>query len=84
MMTFAERLKAEREAGGWTQVSLAEASGVPAGTIRDLEQKKRRPLLDTAYRLAKALGVSLDVLADEEAPSLAATKRGRPPKDKTP
>jgi transcriptional regulator with XRE-family HTH domain len=62
-MPFADILRAEREAGGWTQISLAEASGVPVWTIRDLEQGKRQPMLATAYKLAKALGVSLDMMA---------------------
>jgi transcriptional regulator with XRE-family HTH domain len=82
-MAFRDILKAEREAGGWTQVSLAKASGVPAGTIRDYEQGKRQPMLAIAHQLARALGVSLDVLAGEE-PSPAAPKRGRPAKDRTP
>jgi transcriptional regulator with XRE-family HTH domain len=65
-MSFATILKAEREAGGWTQVSLAEASGVPVGTIRDYEQGKRQPTLAIAAKLARALGVSLDVLGADE------------------
>jgi transcriptional regulator with XRE-family HTH domain len=77
-MAFADILRAEREAGGWTQISLAEASGVPVWTIRDLEQGKRQPMLATAYKLAKALGVSLDLLAAAyEAPLAKPRRRGR-------
>jgi transcriptional regulator with XRE-family HTH domain len=60
-MTFADKLKALRQEKKMTQENLAERSGIPIGTIRDYEQGKRDPLLSNAQRLAKALGVSLDV-----------------------
>ncbi len=63
-MTFGERLKTLREAAGITQAKLAEASGVPIGTIREYEQVKRDPLLPTAIKLASALGVSIEAFAD--------------------
>jgi transcriptional regulator with XRE-family HTH domain len=77
-VAFADILRAEREAGGWTQMSLAEASGVPVWTIRDLERGRRQPMLATAYKLAKALGVSLDMMAKAyETPSVKPRRRGR-------
>ena len=45
-----------------TQAGLAEAAGVPLGTIRDYEQDKRDPLASNLVKLAKALRVSLDEL----------------------
>jgi transcriptional regulator with XRE-family HTH domain len=60
---FSDVLKALRQSRGLTQPGLAKASGVPVGTIRDYEQGKRDPLLSNAARLARGLGVSLDVLA---------------------
>jgi len=60
---FKAILKAVRQAADLSQDALALASGVPAGTIRDYEQGRSEPLLSTAKKLAKALGVSIDVLA---------------------
>jgi transcriptional regulator with XRE-family HTH domain len=64
---FGQLLKAVRQHVGWTQLQLADKSGVPVGTVRDYEQGKRDPLLSTAGKLADALGVSLDVLAGRAA-----------------
>jgi transcriptional regulator with XRE-family HTH domain len=52
-----------RRALGVGQRELSEASGIPIGTLRNWEQGRRMPRLDTAAAVAKALGVSLDVLA---------------------
>ena len=59
---FGARIKELREAAGFTQASLAKSSGVPLGTIREIEQGKREPLFGTMKRLAKYLNVSLDDL----------------------
>jgi transcriptional regulator with XRE-family HTH domain len=82
-MTFGEKLKELRAAGGLTQAQLAEASGVPLGTVRDYEQNKRDPLLSTAQRLARGLGVSLDIfppLEDGRDEEPVKQRRGRPPR----
>jgi len=76
-MSFSERLKELRSTRGLTQVALADTSGVPLGTIRDLEQAKREPLLATAQKLAAALGVSMDAFALSLPPP---GKPGRPRK----
>src|SRR4051794_25083640 len=68
MATFAEKLRDLREQRGWTQASLADRSGVPLGTLRDYEQGKRGPLLSNAEKLARALGVSLDVFRQDQVP----------------
>src|SRR5262245_32568467 len=62
--TMGNRLKRLREAAGLSQPKLAKAACVPVGTLRNWEQDQRVPRLDTAFRVAKALGVSLDLLAD--------------------
>jgi len=49
-----------------TQAALSDASGIPLPTIRDYEQGKREPLLSSAWRLARALRVSLDVFPGPE------------------
>jgi len=62
---FAQRLKDLRARANLTQAQLAKTSGVSLGGIRDLEQGNRRPLLETAVKLAAALGV--DCTAFQEA-----------------
>jgi len=78
MATFGEKLKELRDAAGLTQRALAEAAGVPIGTVRDYEQGSRDPLLSNAQRLAKALGASLDLFP----PPAPRPKRGKGKKDK--
>lgn len=47
-----------RESLGMTQVELAEKSGITQATISDIERGKvKSPSIDTAFRLAMALGV---------------------------
>lgn len=93
MVTFGERLRALREERGWTQRELAERSGVPFPTVCNHEQGRRNPSWPQAVKLAKALGVSLDVFGecdivergdaeDQRAAERAkARRRGRPRKE---
>ena len=64
---------------GIGQRELSEASGVPIGTLRNWEQGRRMPRLDTAAAVARALGVSLDVLAGlvDEVPTGAPRRKGK-------
>ena len=60
------RLRRIRTMRGWTQVQLAEQSGLLQHTISQIEsgaQKGECMQLATAMRLAWALGVSLDALS---------------------
>ena len=66
------RLQSLRREKGLSQPQLAQAAGVPVGSLRQWEQGRRTPLLDAAARVAVALGVSLDELA-----GLAPPKRPR-------
>src|SRR5262245_27694797 len=79
MTSFGAILKRERTARGWTQVQLADYSGVPIGTVRDYEQDKRDPGLGAAKKLAQAIGVSLDVLA-----GICEASGSPPPENKKP
>lgn len=63
MPTFAERLRELRKRAGLTQAQLASASGVPIGSVRNYEQGQREPYWDVAFRLADALGVSVEAFA---------------------
>jgi transcriptional regulator with XRE-family HTH domain len=61
-LTIGKRLQRLRQAAGVSQPDLARAAGIPVGTLRNLEQGRRIPRLDTAGKLARALGVSVDAL----------------------
>lgn len=47
-------------AGDMTQAELAAAIGVTRQTVISIEQGKYSPSLETAFRIARALGVPLD------------------------
>src|SRR5438270_9824796 len=82
-MRLGEKLKELRTAAGLTQAGLAEASGRGLGAIRDYEQGNREPLLSTAFKIAEALGVSVEVFRDcafkDDTEPAKKPKRGRPP-----
>ena len=83
--SFGQRLKRLRERAGLSQAQLAAAANIPIGTLRGAEYDRREPLVGTANKLARALGVSLDELVGSEtnpAEEPAPKPRGRPPKAK--
>jgi len=64
-MGLGEFVKTAREAKGLRQVQLSKLARVPLATIRDLEQGRVKTVrLETARRLARTLGVSVDQMAD--------------------
>lgn len=63
--TFGQRLGRLRQEANLSQPQLAQAADIPIGTLRNLEQDRRVPRLDTADALARALGVSLDTLTGD-------------------
>jgi transcriptional regulator with XRE-family HTH domain len=65
-MAFHERLKSLRDAAGLSQEALARAAGISTSAVTKLEQSGKEPSWNTAKKLAKALGVSLDDLAVDE------------------
>lgn len=63
-MTIGERIKKLRLELGLSQQELARKAGVRRPTISELESGKQQGLnVDTARRLARALGVGIDYLA---------------------
>lgn len=63
------KLKTLRESRNLTQVDLAEISGVPQSTISRIESGffKKGPSIDNVVKLAKALGVPVaELLEDDE------------------
>jgi transcriptional regulator with XRE-family HTH domain len=63
--TLGQRLQRLRMAACISQSQLARAASIPVGTLRNLEQDRRVPRLDTADALARALGVGLDALVGD-------------------
>ncbi len=85
MQTFGKRLKQIRERRGWTQRELADQSGVPYETIYRVERgTHQEPRVSVAAQLARALGVSLDVLAGLYDSAAAADTAAPPPATRTP
>ncbi len=92
VMSFGETLASLREAAGMTQVQLALRAGISVDNLRRWEQDRHLPRVDDAYRIAKALGISVErlILAGDmepcEQPEGPAKpkkeKRGRKPKEK--
>jgi transcriptional regulator with XRE-family HTH domain len=58
------RLQQWRERRFLSIRKLAEKAKVKPNTISDIERGKRKPRYDTAVKLADALGITLDDLAD--------------------
>ncbi len=87
-----ERLKRLRQQSGLSQNQLAKAAGVPVHSLRNWEADRRKPFLDVAAKLARAMGISLDELAgpapepipDAEPQEKTAPKRPRKPKAEEP
>lgn len=71
-MSFPKRLVALRKTKGYTQASLAEASGINVQQIKRYELGHAQPSVDALIRLAKTLTVTTDALLfdeDERGPS---------------
>lgn len=57
---ISKNLRRLRQQGGFTQEKLAEISGVGAKFISEIERGKKKPSLETIYRLVGALRISWD------------------------
>lgn len=65
-MRVIHKIKKKRMEKGWTQLTLSEKSGVPQPTISEIEQGNRKyPRHESIRKLAKALGVDIEELEDE-------------------
>jgi transcriptional regulator with XRE-family HTH domain len=83
--TFGKLLEKLRREQGLSVYALAQRTGLSDQAIHDLEQSDRTPSLETARRLAAALGVSLDWIANQLPPVTlpqpeVRRPRGRPKK----
>jgi transcriptional regulator with XRE-family HTH domain len=61
-MTFGMKLQQVRKSAGMPQTELARLSETSIDSLRNWEQDRAMPKIDAAARLARALGVPLDVL----------------------
>jgi transcriptional regulator with XRE-family HTH domain len=89
-MSFGGHLRALRGKAGLSRAALARRAGVPASTLRNWENDRGFPGLAACLRLAQALGVRVERLAEGvedpagEGPEPAPQKprrarRGKPP-----
>jgi transcriptional regulator with XRE-family HTH domain len=63
-MTFGERLRQLRELAGLSQRELARRANIPQPVVSDVESGKQKGItLENARRIARVLGVTLDMLA---------------------
>jgi transcriptional regulator with XRE-family HTH domain len=66
-MGFEEKLRKQMQLKGFNQQKLAKLSSVSDSEIsRILTGKSSNPGIDNALKLARAVGVSLDYLADDD------------------
>lgn len=62
LKAFGERLAKLRKSKGLSQEELADRAGLHAVAITYIETGKRLPKLNTVYKLASGLGVSVEEL----------------------
>lgn len=65
-MKFSDKVFYLRQKNKLTQVELAEKTNIKQSTIQAYESGRAKPMTNTAIQLAKALGVDLDVLMNDE------------------
>jgi transcriptional regulator with XRE-family HTH domain len=63
-MSFGEHLRKLREGVGLSRAELARKAAVPASTLRDWEAGRGFPGLPVLVRLAAALGVTVEQIAE--------------------
>lgn len=56
---FGKRVKALRDAKGWSQEELADRAGMHRTYISAVERAVRNPTLTVIERIARALGISV-------------------------
>jgi ribosome-binding protein aMBF1 (putative translation factor) len=72
-----ERIRVARQHKGWTQVELADASGLSSNYVARLERGELGASLFVAMRIAEALGITLDGLAQSQSTSAKTTTKRR-------
>ncbi len=67
-MNLPLQIRALRQAGGWTQVQLAQRTGIAQPNLAAFESGTRRPSVGTLGRLSQGLGVDVGRLLRSEPP----------------
>lgn len=62
-MTFAEKMRELRDAIGMSEAKLADATGIPFGTLHNYAIGRRPPPFAAVVKIAKALGVDCTAFA---------------------
>jgi len=70
-MKFHEKLVKMRKERGWAQAGLAERVGVHIAHLSRLENDKSQPSVEMLRKIAKAFGVTMDYLMNDEVEELA-------------
>jgi transcriptional regulator with XRE-family HTH domain len=65
-MTFGERITYARKQKKLTQADLGKAAGTSGDIIGKYERDEIKPSIDTAAKIADALGVTLDYLVKDK------------------
>ena len=66
MSDFGRRCKALREARGLTQRRFAEILGIESRSIERYEETDSLPRVDTAVKIAKFFGISVEEMVEGE------------------
>jgi transcriptional regulator with XRE-family HTH domain len=78
-MRFEEKLRREMILQGLNQQKLARLSGVSDSEVSRILGGKSQPGLENALKLARAIGVSLDYLADDSLDKPSSSRPGASP-----
>ena len=70
MVDCSEKLKALREARGWTQLQVANRIGLSKAMISAYETASKAPSIEALIRLSRLFGVSVDYLVCIDAPKM--------------
>lgn len=65
-MTFSQKLRELRKGRGFTQSTLAKATGISQSSIAAYELDEKNPTFLNVQKIARALGVSCLQLIDDE------------------
>ena len=76
-VVIAKRLREIREKRGMLQADVAAEAGITAAFLSYLEKGLKKGSLDSYYRLANALGISLSVLVKRTPPSVIPFKNAQ-------
>jgi transcriptional regulator with XRE-family HTH domain len=81
--SLGQKLQRLRLAAGYTQEQLAEAAGVSVHNLRNWEHDHRQPRLEAVFKLAKALNVPMEEIAEALVANTPRAKAKQPGRKRT-